>query len=338
MKKIIILKIIFICFSLNALAEVPNSMKKLEKKYSKNDEYLYSIGEGKNIDEAKMNAYINMADKYFYVGFKSDSIFLNQYKEKNINIAYMPLLEENPDLQEYAEIFNIEFIKEYNDKDENKYYIFSIANRSKLYYILKNKILKNESNIDVYSEHLMFEKDNINRFIYLEMIYILARKNYVYNKQIEAMNCECIELKYKYNDFLYKMEEEKNKLTFAISKNAGIGINKEISDLLYYNINKYGLNISSENNASYIFQINITLKTVEDRDTHRNSYESHFSFCILNNNNIIHTFKFQETLKGSLINNFNSAQNSVKHDVEKILREEFSIKLKEFFDNKIKNL
>lgn len=337
MRKIIVLKIIFICFYLNALAEVPGSIKKLEKKYMKNNEYLYSIGEGMSIKEAQINAYINMADKYFYVGFKADSIFLDKYKSKNMNIAYIPFLEENKSLQGYAEIFDIEFIEEKYNKEENKYYVFSIVNKIKLYSILKNRILKNENTINTYNEYLISEEDPFNRFVYLEMMYILSRKNHTYNKQIEYMNFECLELEHKYDDILPKLKEAENKLTFKVSQ-TGIGIGKQIIDVLNYDINQYGFNISSANNASYVFQINITLKQVEDKYTHRNNYESHFSLYILNNNVTIHTFQFQKIPEDNYIDNFERAKDLVKYNVEKILREEFSIKLKEFLDNKIKNL
>ena len=341
MKKIIVLKIIFICFYMNALAEVPNSIKKLENKYMNNYEYLYSIGEGKTSKEAKINAYINMADKYFYIGFKTESIFLEQYKEKNMNIAYMPFLEENSNLQNYAEIFNIEFLEEEYDDKEKKYYVFSAANKVQLYSILKNKILKNESSIEVYNEHLSFEEDHLNKFMYLEIIYILSRKNYVYNKQIEVMNFECLNLNYKYDDFLYRLKETEKQLTFAISANTGIEINKEIMDLLFYDVNKYGLNGVSSSNANYIFKLNIILNPVENRTINKIKYIMQFTLSISRNDEIIHTFKFKDdkaNYKKIGISDLRKAQDQARYNTAKILKEEFSIQLKEFFDKKIKNL
>ena len=342
MSKIITYQIfIIVCLQMNVLAYYPNYEEPIvisEKCYSElerygytqNDTNFYAIGKGQDIISAQVEAYIKIASNFLY-GYKFKNKFIDKYKRNDINIAYMPLLEQYPKLQKYAELFNVEF-KELKYKGEYRY--LAIVNKNELYLTLKRKILENENNIDTYNEYLLYEDDYLKKFVYLEMSYILAKKNYFYNKNISAINRTPLELKYNPEELIYKVKEANDKLNFVVINNINLNVNKDIERIIYDEVNKYGLNIAVNTNASYIFRLDINIDERTDLSNTKN-YKFSFNLTLLNKDKIIHIFNFNQNYIYISTSDFELAKKVAIDNIKNTLKIELPKQLEFFFNNKI---
>ena len=318
MNKIFYIKIILLLLSLTLYPQkYPREINKLIKKYSKENNYMYSVGIGTNKLSSQIDAYINMASK-FNTGYAFNSVYLQFYILRNVhNVGYFDFIYNNPQLMDYVELFNIEFIKDVYVKKELTYYSFACLDKNKLIFFLKNRIFENEDYITLYMQNL--PNDALKKFAVLDIVSILSKKNEIYSRQLSILG-ENVNLNYKYSECFKLANDALKNLTFNISTE---NITKNLSEYMFSAIKQYDFTISQK--PYYTFKLDLDMSDV--RKSLGDGYNYFYNFRILlydNKNNVVNVFNFKDNSGKEFAFNKEEAKRFIMEKIEKKVQKEFN--------------
>ncbi|PPS21091.1 LPP20 family lipoprotein [Brachyspira murdochii] len=303
-------------------------------KYNDN-KYLSAVGEGKTLNDAKINAYRNLS-QIFSTSIKLDINSIDRYNQFENNVDNISFYEENTQLKSYNELFGVEFKEAHYSKNEDLYRVIAVMEKKKTIKILKTKIKDNEAAIKIYLDNN--SDDLIEKYSVTDMALILAKKDQIYYEQLVYLGEDNIELKYKVQTISALRDSILKQMTFNFMTEYN---NSALTQNIEKIISKSGFKLN-KSNPSYQFKIRIDTDDIREiPDFAGGGVMIYYQFQIdlLNkNDDLIYTFNFDENSTGKEYGNTESeAKKYILNNAAKIVNEQFESKFLEFFNQYIKN-
>lgn len=266
------------------------------------DNYLYGIGEGKNLDEASKKALINISSKLSTSISSSSNIYEKSYT------TYREYIQKDVTQNINTNTENLTYQNYQLDKSEkikyNQFFVRVKVEKQNLINNLKKEVetLINDS---IKKEKDLLQKDSLTRYFEYLDIY-----NSFYKKQNKVQILKILDTNYNDKIFYNYVDKIKEKIFINKSKISFNIENKTYSEIVSNKIKEELTNKKFEERTSIKapFKINIS-SNINKKESHGiYIVDNNISVKIFNKKNLIKTNNY--FLKGASSNSFKDALNN----------------------------